>query len=405
MSLNETKRSPFIENYLDPPIMKKNPKVLYVIDTLEESGAERSLLEITSKFSQIDPVFVHLYKGDSLKEEFIQKGIPTYSLNLSGSWNFKEAEQKLAEIYRKEQPDIIHSTLFRSDLVTRRLKKVFPEVPLISSFVNNSYHPMRFKQSGLGLRIKLKFIQKIDTVSSKKVDYFISNSNTIKQAKAKATNVPLDKIKVIPRGRDLSRFNGDISNAGTTSLRKELKAENKKILLNVSRLIERKGQKDLIYAMPGILKAHPNTVLFIVGEGPFRTELESTIQKLNLENNVFLLGRREDVPELISIADVFVFPSYFEGLPGALIEAMMGNLLIACSNIPENMECVNDKSAVIFEVGNISDIRDKINYAITNQSSLKNFRQYARKTAENDFDIFRIAKKYEEFYLSIISKE
>ncbi|MFD0975746.1 glycosyltransferase [Salinimicrobium gaetbulicola] len=381
--------------------MKKNPKVLYVIDTLEESGAERSLLEITSKFSQIDPVFVHLYKGDSLKNEFIQKGIPTYSLNLSGSWNFKEAEQKLAEIYRKEQPDIIHSTLFRSDLVTRRLKKVFPEVPLISSFVNNSYHPMRFKQSGLGLRIKLKFIQKIDTVSSKKVDYFISNSNTIKQAKAKATNVPLDKIKVIPRGRDLSRFNGDISNGGTTSLRKELKAENKKILLNVSRLIERKGQKDLIYAMPGILKAHPNTVLFIVGEGPFRTELESTIQKLNLENNVFLLGRREDVPELISIADVFVFPSYFEGLPGALIEAMMGNLLISCSNIPENMECVNDKSAVIFKVGDISDISDKINYAVTNESSLKHLREYARKTAENEFDIFRIAQKYEDFYFSI----
>lgn len=381
--------------------MEKNPKVLYVIDTLEESGAERSLLEITSKFSQIDPVFVHLYKGDSLKEEFIQKGIPTYSLNLSGSWNFKVAEKKLAKIYQKEQPDIIHSTLFRSDLVTRRLKKFFPEVPLISSFVNNSYHPMRFKQSSLGLRIKLKFIQQIDKVSSKKVDFFISNSDTIKQAKAKATNVPVDKIKVIPRGRDFSRFNTNVPRVRKEELRRQLKVGKRKILLNVSRLIERKGQKDLIFAMPEILKTYPNTVLFIVGEGPFRSELESSIQKLNLEQSVVLLGRREDVPELISISDAFVFPSYFEGLPGALIEAMMGELLIVCSNIPENRECVSEKSAVLFKVGNVSDISRKLAYTLENTESLKHLTENARKIAENEFDIFKIAQKYEDFYLSI----
>ena len=62
---------------------------------------------------------------------------------------------------------------------------------------------------------------------------------------------------------------------------------------------------------------------------------------------------------------------------------------------------MNDKSEVIFKVGDISDIRDKINYAITNESSLKHLREYARQTAENEFDIFRIAQKYEDFYFSI----
>jgi len=62
---------------------------------------------------------------------------------------------------------------------------------------------------------------------------------------------------------------------------------------------------------------------------------------------------------------------------------------------------VNDKSAVIFKVGDISDIRDKINYAITNESLLKHLREYARQTAENEFGIFLIAQKYEDFYFSI----
>ena len=385
-------------------MMEKNPKVLYVIDTLEESGAERSLLEITSKFSKIDPVFVHLYRGDALKEEFVQNGIPIYSLNLSGSRNFKEAEEELAKIYQKERPDFVHSTLFRSDLVTRRLKKKFPEIPLISSFVNNSYHPTRFKQSGLALRLKLKFIQKVDTILSRRVDYFISNSNAIKQAKARATKVPLDKVTVIPRGRDLGRFNGGFSNSRAIALRKELKVENKSVLLNVSRLIERKGQKDLICAMPDILKVHPDIILFIVGEGPYRSELESTIQKLNLEQHVCLLGRREDVPELISIADLFVFPSYFEGLPGALIEAMMGDLLISCSDIPENLECVDEESAVIFEVGIVSDIVEKISYALGNLDKLRELKSRAQKTAGNKFDINKITHQYEEFYLNRLKK-
>ena len=62
---------------------------------------------------------------------------------------------------------------------------------------------------------------------------------------------------------------------------------------------------------------YPDSKLLLVGEGPLRKELETKIIKLNLKDKVKLLGQRNDVPELLADSNYFIFPSYYEGLPGA----------------------------------------------------------------------------------------
>jgi glycosyltransferase involved in cell wall biosynthesis len=282
------------------------------------------------------------------------------------------------------------------------LKRKFPKTPLISSYVNNSYHSKRFNQENLMGKLKLKFIQFWDTYTSRNVDYFISNSETIKLTKSKDTNVALDKIEVIYRGRDVKSFQAIKEMGKLSNLKDGLGLHGKKIILNVSRLIERKGQKDLIKAMPEVLIQNPDTILIIAGEGDYMEELNATIAKLNLDNNVKLLGRRNDIPELLEIADVFAFPSYFEGLPGALIEAMLSNILIVCSDIPENMECVNTDSALIFKVGNIEDISEKLITGLKTDINYKSKIKEAKVQAQYKFDIHRISEKYEKYYETIL---
>jgi len=371
-------------------------KILYVIDTIQGSGAERSLVEIAQHFKRHTPIFVHIYKGDMLKPLLEKVGIKVYSLNIPGQRNYKIAAKQLEKIYELEKPDIIHATLFNSDAITRKLKSKFP-IPLVSSFVNNSYNPLRFKNQGFLTQIKLRLVQLYDTFTSRQVDFFISNSETIKKAKANSTNVNLKKVKVIYRGRDKEKFKNLAENNGL-ELKKSLNISNSKVLLNVSRLIERKGQLDLLEAMPEILKNHPQTKLLIAGHGVFEVVLSKRIKALGLEKHVSLLGRRMDVPELLNIANVFVYPSYFEGLPGALIEAMMTEKLIVCSNIPENMECVDKDSAIIFERGNISDLANKVIFALDNEHNLSHLGEEARKIAMEKFDLESIAQQYEETY-------
>lgn len=381
----------------------KDIKVLYVIDTLYSAGAERSLLEITKRFKHIKPVFVHIYKTDTLKSEFIASGLKVYSLGVPGNWNFKLAKNRLREIYKIENPDIIHSTLFRSDILTRKLKSEFPEIPLISSFVNNSYHPKRFHQENFIGKLKLKYIQYWDAFTSGKVDRFISNSETIKTAKCKDTHVDPGKVDVIFRGRDVRNFGKDVSEDQIHALKSEFGLEGKKVFLNVSRLIERKGQKDLILAMKSLISDYPDSILLIAGGGPFESELKEVIKENSIEAHVRLLGRRSDIPALLKVADYFVFPSYFEGLPGALIEAMLSDLLIICSDIPENLECVDERSALIFKVSDIDDIYLKLKMAITTNNA-SSFSLKAHKKAESNFDIVKISEAYENYYLQLLKE-
>ncbi len=70
-------------------------KVLYVIDTLYSAGAERSLMEITKRFKEIEPVFVHIYETDTLKAEFQYSGLRVFSLGVEGEWSLKEAKKSL----------------------------------------------------------------------------------------------------------------------------------------------------------------------------------------------------------------------------------------------------------------------------------------------------------------------
>lgn len=377
-------------------------KVLYVIDTLNSSGAEKSLVEIAQHLKEYTPVFVHIYKGEQLKPILEEAGISVYSLNIPGPRNFSWAMRELTKVYEKEKPDVVHSTLFRSDAITRKLRSQF-DIPLISSFVNNSYNKRRFDREPLSMKIKVKLVQLYDAITSRKVDYFISNSETIKTSKTESMKIDLDKVKVIYRGRNQEKFEGVEKRKDLEQLKRSLGVENQNILLNVSRLRESKGQLDIINAMPAILEKYGNTVLLIAGHGDYREKLAKRITELNLENNVKLLGRRSDIPELLAIADIFLYPSYLEGLPGALIEAMLAEKIIICSDIPENMECVDQNSALIYEAANIEDLTSNILKVLDKKDQFQNLGRNAKETAIEKFDINKVALTYEKTYGEVIN--
>ncbi|WP_423818754.1 glycosyltransferase family 4 protein [Salinimicrobium sp. TIG7-5_MAKvit] len=377
-------------------------KVLFLIDSLQGSGAERSLVDIAINFTQIEPIFVHIYEGSMLKEDLENKGIKVYSLNLSRSSSYKDAVKVLVPIYLQEQPDVVHSTLYNADMIARKLKSQFPEIPLVGSFVNNSYTPLRYRNKSIVMKLKLWRAYLLDKVSSKKVDFFISNSQTIKQSEGNALSVPFDKIEVIYRGRNVERFE-NINCDKVEKLVQEYNLEGKNVLLNVSRLIERKAQFDIIKALPAILKDFPNTILIFAGHGNQEVYLRDLAKSLNVENNTIFLGRSTNVPELLHLSDLFVYASYAEGLPGALIEAMMSEKIIIASNIGENLECVDQESALIFEKGNVAELTEKILYALKNKEQLTVLGKEAKTQAIQKFDINIISRKYEDRYSKIVS--
>src|SRR5690606_35174574 len=111
----------------------------------------------------------------------------------SPGYHFKEAVKLLIPIVQRINPDIIHTTLFKSDIIGRKLKKHF-NVPLVNSLVNNSYLPQRYSNLNYFNKLKLYTIQFYDRFTSRNVDLFISNSKAIQYTNSSALNIPLDKI-------------------------------------------------------------------------------------------------------------------------------------------------------------------------------------------------------------------
>lgn len=115
--------------------------------------------------------------------------------------------------------------------------------------------------------------------------------------------------------------------------REKLKLGDKRTYIHVGRFHSAKNHEFLLNLFSELHKQQPHSVLVLVGDGELRLAIEAQIQKLGLEQDVKLLGARNDIPQLLQAADVFLFPSLYEGLGIVAIEAQAAGLPTFCSDV------------------------------------------------------------------------
>jgi phosphatidylinositol alpha-1,6-mannosyltransferase len=126
-------------------------------------------------------------------------------------------------------------------------------------------------------------------------------------SKALDSNSAAKLVRIAP-GIDTEHFT---PRSYAKDLRESLGLGNKKVIVSVGRLVHRKGQDVLIEAMPEIIKSIDDVHLLLIGEGPYKQELEKRIKNLGLANRVTFVGRVQyaDLPRYICVGDVFAMPS------------------------------------------------------------------------------------------------
>ena len=369
-------------------------KVLFVIDTLQLGGAEQSLLENTSRFTNVHPVVCHLYTGAILEPKFTERGIKVYSLNISRKYGFLEAYRRLKKIIDTEQPDLMVAYLTRSEIVTRLLGK-FNHIPVLGTFVNDLYCKSYNQHLSWKAKNVVSLFKYINRATSKICVGFVSNSQAIKEANAKHLNIRPEKIEVINRGRDSYKFRR--KNPDTYGKEGSIR------FLNVSRLFPVKGHRFMILGFKQFLAKYPDATLSIVGDGPLRNELTALIKDHNLENKVILLGSRNDVPALLAEYDCFVFPSLVEGFSGAIVEAMFAGLPILASDIDQNKEAISHlQTGYLFEKESVDEAAKAMiwfreNRELANKLAINGY-EYARE----NFELDKIVDRFETYLQTVI---
>ena len=376
-------------------------KVLYLFDALKTGGAETSTFEIILRFKEWEAVVVSIYPGTDLKQRFEDAGIKVYSLNEKNRFAFPKILKELRNIIEKENPDLIHSNLFMADQFSRYLGNKI-NIPVINSFINDSYAPERYELLNFKQKLSLNLYKLFDRLQAKKVTRFMSITRAIVTNNTKALGIKPEKVEIIHRGRNIKAFRERVDSQKV----QQLKARYNKgpIILTVSRLLIRKGYIEAIKAIKKVVSDFPDLTYLIAGVGHDREKFENLIDELGLHKNIVLLGRREDIPTLLEVADIFLFPSHYEGQGGALIEAMLMGKKIVATRIPVLQESVqHDYSARLFSYRDIDDLALQLRWALANPEKMLQLAENAKKEAEVNFDIEKIAHAHEAMYNEVIS--
>ena len=169
--------------------------------------------------------------------------------------------------------------------------------------------------------------------------------------------------------------------------------------MTICRLHYQKGMIYLLQAIPYILQQYPNARFFIVGDGPERGYLEEAAKKTNIIRSIQFMGNRSDASDLLPVADIFVLPSLWEGLPLCLLEAMRAEVPIVTTDVDGNREVVDDgKSGVLVPPKNSEALAHGITTLLRSPLLQKNLVREAKIRLHTDFSLESMLQKTRHVY-------
>jgi glycosyltransferase involved in cell wall biosynthesis len=379
-------------------------RILHVVPGLGHGGAEHQLLMNIQRLdgSRFESHVVHLYPRTQLAPLIEAAGARVHSIACSGPFGTARRILKLARLIRQLDIDLVHTSNVDGELhggIAGRMAGV----PVIGTLTNIANEPVRLVDNPYVNARKLRWAQRLRRLVLRRThDRYIAISAYVSQSTIRAVGLPPAAIEVIYRG--LPESGPAAEPHHVEAVRRELEMDRYyPVLLTVGRLVAQKGQRYLIEAMPEILRSHPRAQLLIVGMGILEQKLREQVNELGLRSSVRFLGRREDVPALMGAADMFVFPSLFEGLGVSLLEACASGLPCVASNVgplPEVVE--NGVTGALVPSQDPTSLAEAVSRLASDPDLMRRYGVAARARVRQTFRIERSIAQLEALYEDVL---
>jgi glycosyltransferase involved in cell wall biosynthesis len=316
-------------------------KILIVVEKLKIGGGAEKIASILGTYLNRKGYKIYYLTFYDFEPKYYFEGeYYTLNENVNNSLFDKLKKlfvraRKISQFCKKKDIDIVISFMETANFPATLSKIIFnSKLKLIVGIHTNPEIYISKKNNFYTFLIKVlyPFSNLIITVSKEAKNILISKYNFSKINQ---------KIKVLYNGYDISEYIIK-SNEPLEEEHKKLFDNNSFIFINVGRLAEPKGQWFLIRCFKKVVEKYPNAKLIILGDGELRKKLQELINKLDLQNNIYLLGRQENPYKFLKNSDCFVLSSLWEGFSNALIEALSLNLPIIstdCKAGPREILC------------------------------------------------------------------
>lgn len=317
-------------------------RVLHVIDSLSASGgAEHGMVrEILRLDDEVDQTVVRLFSADALDEDLARRGISVVPLSLDSSksgWNWPRAVRRLGAIIETLKPDVIHSSLFSSNVVAQIAGRR-ARVPVLSTFtLSGDPRLLRMHQPGAD-SWRAAVLRKVAGYSARSdLVWFRALTEDAKNTNCELLGVDPGRTGVIPRGIPDDLKPVSIKSRADLGLPEDLP-----LLINVGRQTAQKGHGALIETFAVVRRQFRSHLVILGREGDSTAQLSEAIGAAGLEDHVFVVAYTPEVPHYLAHASAFVFTSYMEGLGTAVIEALALGTPVVAFDIPPVREATAD---------------------------------------------------------------
>ncbi len=373
-------------------------RVLHLITRFKQGGAEKTTVNTLRYLQEADIEYVlRLGFGDEYDKGQVGKvqneGIDTVCFNWVRHYNPITAVLAVFEIRKylvDEEIDILHTHSTEAGIIGR-WAGALANIPVILHEIHGD--PItEDRNSALNY-----FIWITEWLSAIFTTRIIAKSKRIRERYLNRNIGNAGQYELIYHGVDTSEFQEAASRHGGSYLSKD-----KARLLFVGRLADGKGLFDLLEAVARIDKA--DFELNIAGEGRLEAELRNEISRLDLEDTVNLLGYRDDIPKLMAQSDVLVLPSYREGTPRVITEALAAGTPVVATNIAGIPEQVDDgKTGYLVEPGDINALKARLQILLEDDNLIQKFGNRAINRVEK-FDVKTAQCRYQRLYRKLAQR-
>lgn len=361
-------------------------KIVQVIETADPGGAESVLVALAQGMrSAHESAGVTLLEGWT-SQTLREIGIPVEVMPLRRSFDLGWTS-RFARYLREQQADVVHAHEFAGSCYAALGAKL-AGVPLVCTIHGKNYWPDRYYRRAAFRRV-------LATASS-----FVTVSNDLRDFAAGVLGVDGKRIRVIHNGVDAMKYSRN--NATRATLREQLGlGDADEAILAVGELSAVKGHEVLIRAAASLTRARPALHVVIAGEGGERARLLELAAQLGFGDRLHLLGFRRDVPALLSAADIFAMPSYSEGMPLAMIEAMATGTPIVASEVGGIPSLItHGTDGVLTKAGDADALASALKTLLENPGSRRTCADSAHRRFLNHFSLSSMLDNYRNLYES-----
>jgi glycosyltransferase involved in cell wall biosynthesis len=362
--------------------------VLHLIGTLAAGGAERNLYYLAPCMarSKLRYGICCLLRRGEFADEIESLGVPVFEIGYRRRYLVRTV-LALRKLLKQRNVTVLHTHLYESGFVGR-LAGWLAGTPVIITHEHGKTLWKKWYHRWFE-RFALHF-----------TDLRIAVSQDIVNLRMRYEATPPSKIRLVYNAVDPRAF--EVAPEVRRVKRTELGIDDSFVVGTVGRLVVAKSYDLLLEVAREICAKRPNVRFVLVGDGPLAGELSQMRDSYNLQERFILLGRRTDIPELMAAIDLYIISSRREGLPLALIEAMMSARPIvstAVGGIPDTL--THSCDGILVEPGNKAALVGAVDALIDNRSRMEVLGQNARKKAIERYSPERVLAELEMIYEEI----